>query len=190
MGMGGVLAAMSDVLQAPWLVIWTFLAAVLSLWVIRNFIGSTLGKGTIAIRDDEIAAELMTVDSRRLKVIVFMLGCGLAGVAGGLHGHLIGFINPSSYFILQSTLVLVMVYLGGMGSISGSVISAIGLTVALELMRPLGVVRWVLIPLFLILLMRFSPSGLLGDRELIDLWPGLRARLRRFRRAPGAAGDA
>jgi branched-chain amino acid transport system permease protein len=189
MGMGGVLKAMTDVVQAPWLVIWTFIAAVLTIYVIRNFIGSTLGKGTIAIRDDEIAAEVMTVNSRRMKVVVFMLGCGLAGVAGGLHGHLIGFINPSSYFILQSTLVMVMVYLGGMGSLSGSVISAIGFTVTLELMRPLGVVRWVLVPLFLILLMRFRPSGLLGDRELIDVWPQVRDTLRRRRPAQETAGD-
>ena len=117
MGMGGVLRVMGDTLDAPWLLIWTFLAVVLTLWIIRNFTASTLGKGVVAIRDDEIAAELMTVNTRRLKVAAFMLGCGLAGVAGGLHAHLVGFINPSSYFLLQSTLILVMVYLGGIGSL-------------------------------------------------------------------------
>lgn len=174
MGMGSVLGSMSSVVDAPWLMIWTFVAVVVTLVVLRNLVGSTLGKGTIAVRDDEIAAEVMTVDTRRLKVAVFMLGCGLAGVAGGLHGHLVGFINPSSYFLLQSTLILVMVYLGGMGSLTGSVISAVAFTLLLELLRPLGVVRWVLVPLVLIVMMRYRPTGLMGSRELTDVFPSLR----------------
>jgi len=160
--------------DAPWLLIWTFVAALFTIYVIRNFVTSTVGKGVVAIRDDEIAAELMTVDTRWLKVAAFMLACGLAGVAGGLHAHLLGFVNPSSYFILQSTLVLVMVYLGGMGSLSGSVISAIGFTLLLEWLRPLGLYRWVVTPLLLILLMLFRPSGIMGDRELPDIFPWLR----------------
>ncbi len=148
------------------------------MYVIRNFVTSTIGKGVVAIRDDEIAAELMTVNTQRLKVAAFMLGCGLAGVAGGLHAHLLGFINPGSYFILQSTLVLVMVYLGGMGSLSGSIISAIGFTLMLEWLRPLGNYRWVVVPLLLILLMLFRPTGILGDRELPDIFPRLRKYFR------------
>jgi len=180
MGMGSVISAMNRILPAPWLMIWTLLASILTLYVIHNFVNSTLGKGVVAIRDDEIAAEVMTVDTRRLKMIVFLLGCGLAGVAGGLHAHLLGFINPASYFILQSVMVLVMVYLGGMGSLSGSVVSAIGFTLLLEFLRPMGVVRWVAIPLLLILLMLFRPTGLMGDRELPDVFP----RLRRYFPSP------
>jgi branched-chain amino acid transport system permease protein len=103
-----------------------------------------------------------------------MLGCGLAGIAGGLHGHLIGFVNPSSYFLLQSTLILVMVYLGGIGSLSGSIISAIGFTMLLEVLRPFDLLRWVITPLLLILIMLFRPSGIMGDRELFDVFPWLR----------------
>ena len=174
MGMGSVNRVMTGVVDAPWLLIWTFVAALFTIYVIRNFVTSTVGKGVVAIRDDEIAAELMTVDTRWLKVAAFMLACGLAGVAGGLHAHLLGFVNPSSYFILQSTLVLVMVYLGGMGSLSGSVISAVGFTLLLEWLRPLGLYRWVVTPLLLILLMLFRPSGIMGDRELPDVFPWLR----------------
>lgn len=174
MGMGGVISAMARLVEAPWLMIWTFVATVLTVYIIHNFVNSTVGKGVVAIREDEIASEVMTVNTRRLKVIVFMLGCGLAGVAGGLHAHLLGFINPSSYFILQSVMVLVMVYLGGMGSLSGSIISAIGFTLLLELLRPLGVVRWVAIAFLLILLMLFRPTGLMGDKELPDVFPRLR----------------
>ena len=176
MGMGGVLRQMTGTLDAPWLLIWTFLAVVLTLFVLRNFVTSTAGKGIVAIRDDEIAAEMMTVNTRWLKMAAFMLGCGLAGLAGGLHAHLLGFINPSSYFLLQSTLILVMVYLGGVGSLSGSVLSAIGFTLLLEVLRPLDLFRWVLTPLLLILLMLYRPSGLMGDRELWQVFP----RLRRF----------
>jgi branched-chain amino acid transport system permease protein len=174
LGMGRVTSAMDAVLDAPWVMIWTFIVALLTIYIIRNFVTSTLGKGVIAIREDEIASELMTVNTRRLKVIAFMLGCGLAGAAGGLHGHEIAFINPDSYFIFQSTIMLVYVYMGGMGSISGSVISAIGLTVALELLRPLGLYRWVAVPLLLILLMLFRPTGIMGNKELHDIFPFLR----------------
>jgi len=174
MGMGKVTNSMGDVINLPWVMLWTFLTVVLTIMVVRNFVSSTMGKGIVAIREDEIASELMTVDTRRLKVITFMLGCGLAGLAGGLHGHTISFINPSSYFILQSTIMLVMVYLGGMGSISGSVISAVGFTILLELLKPLDVLRWVAIPLLLILLMLFRPTGIMGNRELPDVFPWLR----------------
>ena len=174
MGMGGVMRVMSDVIDLPWLLIWTFLGVMLTIIIIRNFVTSTIGKSVVAIRDDEIAAEVMTVNTRRLKVVAFMLGCGLAGVAGGLHAHLLGFINPSSYFLLQSTLILVMVYLGGIGSISGSVISAIAFTLLLEILRPLDLFRWVFTPLLLIFLMLFRPNGIMGDRELIDVFPKLR----------------
>lgn len=174
MGMGAVNRVMTGVVDVPWLLIWTFAAVLFTIFVIRNFVTSTLGKGVVAIREDEIAAELMTVNTRRLKVAAFMLACGLAGVAGGLHAHLLGFINPSSYFILQSTQILVMVYLGGIGSLSGSVISAVGFTLLLEVLRPLGIYRWVLTPLLLILLMLFRPNGIMGDRELPDVFPRLR----------------
>lgn len=174
LGMGSVVNTMEDVADLPWLLIWTFIAAVTGVALIHNLVHSTLGKGIVGIRDDEIAASVMGVNTRKMKVTAFMLGCGLAGVAGGLHAHLLGYINPQSYFILQSTLVLVMVYLGGMGSLSGSVISAIGFTLLLEWTREYGLMRWMVIPLVLILLMRFRPTGLMGDRELPDVVPGLR----------------
>jgi branched-chain amino acid transport system permease protein len=137
-------------------------------------VNSTFGKSIVAIREDEIAAELMTVNTRRVKVVAFLLSCGLAGVAGGLFAHVLGFINPAGFGILKSTEVLVMVYLGGMGSIAGSVLSAAGFTLLLEAMRPLQVFRWVLIPLILIVLMRYRPTGLMGAKELTEVFPRLR----------------
>jgi branched-chain amino acid transport system permease protein len=174
MGMGKVVNAMGDTLDLPWVMLWTFIVALLTIYIVSNFVSSIFGKGIVAVRDDEIAAELMTVNTRRVKVVTFLLGCGLAGIAGGLHAHAIGYINPSSYFIMQSVNIMVMVYLGGMSSISGSVISAIGFTILLELLRPLELFRWVVTPLLLILLMLFRPSGIMGSRELTDIFPALR----------------
>jgi branched-chain amino acid transport system permease protein len=175
-GMKRVMNNMADVFDAPWLLIWTFIGMVVTVLIIRNFVSSTFGKGVEAIREDEIAAELMSVNTRRIKVIAFMLSCGLAGLAGGLFAHWPGgYVNPGTFTILKSTEVMVMVYLGGMGSISGSIISAVGFTFLLELLRDLGVFKWVVIPLLLVILMLFRPSGILGNKELTDVFPRLRA---------------
>jgi branched-chain amino acid transport system permease protein len=117
----------------------------------------------------------MSVNTRRMKIVAFMLSSGLAGIAGGLFAHVLGYINPGSFTIMKSTEVLIMVYLGGMGSLSGSVLSAVLLTLALEALRPLQLVKWVVLPLLLILLMIFRPEGIMGHRELGDVFPKLRS---------------
>ena len=175
MGMKKVVDAMTEVADLPWMMIWVMIGTVFTLLVIRRFVSSTYGKGIVAIRDDEIAAELMSVNTRRLKMVAFMLSSGLAGLAGGLFAHILGYINPGSFTIMKSTECLVMVYLGGMGSLSGSVLSAVGFTLLLELLRPLELIKWVVVPFMLILLMLFRPEGLMGSRELSDLFPRLRA---------------
>jgi len=177
MGTSRVVKVMEGILQIPWTMIFIFIAAILTIFLIHNFTKSTLGKSVIAIREDEIASELMTISTRRVKVTAFMLSCGLAGLAGGLYAHVIGYINPGGFTILKSAEIMVMVYLGGMGSISGSVISAGGFTVALELLKPLGLYRWVLMPLLLIAIMIFRPTGLMGNRELTDVFPKLKSFL-------------
>jgi branched-chain amino acid transport system permease protein len=175
MGMKKVVDAMTEVADLPWMMIWVMIGTVFTLLVIRRFVSSTYGKGIVAIRDDEIAAELMSVNTRHLKMVAFMLSSGLAGLAGGLFAHILGYINPGSFTIMKSTECLVMVYLGGMGSLSGSVLSAVGFTLLLELLRPLELIKWVVVPFMLILLMLFRPEGLMGSRELSDLFPRLRA---------------
>jgi len=177
-GMKRVMNSMDDVFSAPWLLIWTFIGIIVTILIIRNFMSSTLGKGVEAIREDEIAAELMSVNTRRVKLIAFMISCGLAGLGGGLFAHGPGgYINPGTFTILKSTEVMVMVYLGGMGSISGSIISAIGFTLMLEVLRPLGMYKWVVIPLLLVVMMLRRPTGILGNKELTDVFPKLRAIL-------------
>jgi branched-chain amino acid transport system permease protein len=174
MGMGRVVNGMREVADIPWMMIWTWIFTFLTILLIKRFVSSTYGKGIIAIREDEIAAEIMGVNTRRAKMIAFMLSSGLAGMAGGLFAHILGYINPGSFTIMKSTEALVMVYLGGMGSLSGSVLSAVLFTVILEVLRPLQLYKWVVVPLILILLMLFRTEGLLGHRELTDVFPRLK----------------
>jgi len=150
---------------------WTFFWTVLTVWVIRNFIYSNYGRGVLSIREDEIASDLMSVNTRQVKMLTFIISSFFAGVAGGLFAHLLQFINPAMFDIIKSTDILIMVYLGGIGSIAGSILGATVYTVLLELLRPLEVWRMVIMPLILILLMIFRPRGIMGLREMTIFIP-------------------
>ena len=174
MGMKSVMNGMADVIDVPWILIWGLVFAVLSVLSIYYLMNSTLGKGISAVRYDEISAEIMSVNTNNMKLIAFTFSSFLAGIAGGLFAHLLGFINPSSFGIMKSTESLVMVFLGGMGSLSGSVLSAIVFTILLELLRPAQIWKWVIIPLILILIMEFHPEGIMGSKELPQVFPWLK----------------
>ncbi|MBI4642265.1 MAG: branched-chain amino acid ABC transporter permease [Deltaproteobacteria bacterium] len=149
-----------------WVVAWVMI----TLLVLRRVVYSNFGRGITAIREDEVAANLTGVHTRRLKLYAFLISAFFAGVAGGLFAHLLQFINPRSFSILKSTDMLVMVYLGGVGSLAGSLLGATIFTVLMEVLRPLGLWRWVVGPLLLVLLMIFRPRGIMGFRE----WKWLR----------------
>jgi branched-chain amino acid transport system permease protein len=141
----------------------------------RHLANSTHGRALFAIRDDEVAAEALGVDTTTYKVLAFVLGAFFAGVAGGLFAHFLSYLNPNSFTFIKSIEVIAMVVLGGMGSISGAVIAAIVLTVLPEVLRPVKEYRMVLYSLMLIVLMITRPQGLMGSRELS--WPAwLKAR--------------
>jgi branched-chain amino acid transport system permease protein len=180
MGMKKVMNAMRDTVDLPWMVIWVFVFTILTIWILRRYNSSTFGKGVSAICQDEVAAEIMSVNTNKIKAITFMLSSGLAGIAGGLFAYIIGYVNPGSFNILKSTEVLVMVYLGGMASLSGAVMSAMFFTILLELLRPLQIFKWVIIPLILIIVMQFRPEGIMGNRELSDVFPWMK-RFYRFK---------
>ncbi len=152
----------------PWVFFWT----VLSVWVIRNFVYSNYGRGVLSIREDEIASDLMSVNTRQVKLLTFVISSFFAGVAGALFAHLLQFISPRVFDILKSTDILIMVYLGGIGSIAGSILGATIYTVLLEILRPLGYYRMVLMPLLLIFLMLYRPRGIMGLREFRWFIPG------------------
>jgi len=163
-------------------VFWVGLGVVAVILLARHLAHSTHGRALFAIRDDEIAAEALGVDTTRYKVMAFVLGAFFAGVAGGLFAHFLSYLNPNSFTFIKSIEVIAMVVLGGMGSISGSVLAAILLTLLPELLRPVKEYRMVLYSTMLIVLMITRPQGLLGTREL-----SLRRLLGRRRPAREAA---
>ncbi len=159
---------MEKLTTLPWVCFWV----IVTVWIIRNFIYSRFGRGILAVREDEIAAELTGVNTRNVKMLAFVVSSFFAGVAGGLYAHLLQYISPGTFDIIKSTEMLVMVYLGGVGSIAGSIMGATAYTVLLEALRPLGVWRMAVMPLLLILLMIFRPRGIMGFREARWLVPG------------------
>ena len=157
---------------------WVFGSAVLVIVLARRIATSTHGRALFAIRDDEVAAEALGVDTTRYKVLAFVLGAFFAGVAGGLFAHFLSYLNPSSFTFLKSIEVIAMVVLGGMGSISGAVLAAIVLTLLPEALRSFSEFRMPIYALALILMMILRPQGLLGLREIWEL-PWIRTRFTR-----------
>ncbi len=145
---------------------WVFIWTILALFVIQRYVSSTMGKATSAVRDNESAAEVMTVDTRKVKIVAFLTNAFWAGIAGGLYAHMMGYINPGNFGIVMSVEVLAMLYLGGLNSITGSVVGAVFYRLLSEVLRPLGLYKWVVIPVLLILIMIYRPFGLLGFQEL------------------------
>jgi branched-chain amino acid transport system permease protein len=141
---------------------WTWAVAFLSIYCIASLINSTYGRGFLAVRDDEIAAEAMGVNTTRYKVTAFVVGAFFAGLAGALYAHFIGYVTPEGFSFLRSVDVVVMVILGGMGSTAGVTVAAIGLTFLNEALREAEQYRMVAFALLLILLMITRPQGLLG----------------------------
>lgn len=138
---------------------------VLAIIIIRNYIFSNFGRASIAIRENEIAAQSMGINTTRYKIMSFVVGSFFAGVAGALYAHRIMFIEPNLFDQTASTNYLIYLYAGGMASISGSIISAFVLTLAPEILRFLGNWRYVIYPLILIIIMLKRQNGLLGGRE-------------------------
>jgi branched-chain amino acid transport system permease protein len=143
-----------------------FLWTVLCVWSIDNFVRSTIGKALNAVRDNEMAAAAMTVDTRRTKVVAFLFGAFWAGVAGGLFAHVMRYVNPGNFGIQNLAEVLAMVYFGGLNSVYGSIVGAVSISLLGEALRPLEIFKWIIIPLLLILVMIFRPTGLIAFRDL------------------------
>ena len=144
---------------------YVFFVAVVVIFISFTFGTSRHGRAVIAIREDEIAAEASGINTTYYKLLAFILAAFIAGVAGGLYAHQIGIIDPSKFDFNRSTEILVMVVLGGMGSITGSIISAAVLTLLPEALRDFASYRMLLYSIVLICVMLFRPTGLLGRSE-------------------------
>ena len=155
------LSSQPDYATLPAVFLWT----VTCVWIINNFVRSILGKALNAVRDDELAADAMTVNTRRTKIVAFLFAAFWAGVAGGLFAHVLRYVNPATFGLQKLAEVLAMVYFGGLNSVYGSIVGAVSLNLLGEALRPLELWKWIIIPLMLILVMIFRPTGLIAFRE-------------------------
>jgi branched-chain amino acid transport system permease protein len=155
------LSSQPDYASLPTVFLWT----VACVWIINNFVRSTLGKALNAVRDDEMAANAMTVNTRRTKIVAFLFAAFWAGVAGGLFAHVLRYVNPGTFSLQKLAEVLAMVYFGGLNSVYGSIVGAVSLSLLSEALRPLEILKWIIIPLFLILVMIYRPTGLISFKE-------------------------
>jgi branched-chain amino acid transport system permease protein len=157
---------------------WTFAFAALTVYVVVNLVRSTYGRGFLAVRDDEIAAEAMGINTTKYKVLAFVIGAFFAGIAGGLYAHFKQFIHPEGFNFMKSVDVVVMVILGGMGNTAGVCFAAALLTILPEWLRTVSRYEWlpdwlrlvaenrmILYSLLLIVFMITRPQGLFGQWE-------------------------
>jgi branched-chain amino acid transport system permease protein len=170
---------------------WVFFFAGITIIISNRLVNSSVGRAFLAVREDEIAAEAMGVDATRYKVKAFIVGSALAGVAGGLFAHYTpAYLNPTMFTFIRSFEVVAMVVLGGLGSITGSILAAIILTILPEGLRvvkewvPASAPemlrrdpRMVIYSIMLIVLMLTRPQGLFGRRELWDYLPKRKDRV-------------
>ena len=156
-GLGG----QPDWAGLPTVFVWT----VVCVWTINNFVRSTVGKALNAVRDGELAASAMTINTRRTKMMAFLFAAFWAGIAGGLFAHVLSYVNPGTFDLKKLAEVLAMVYFGGLNSVVGSIVGAVSYNLLSEVLRPLELFKWIIIPVLLILVMVFRPTGLIAFRE-------------------------
>jgi len=149
--------------------IYVWLVVVLSIVLVTFVQSSRFGRALKAIREDEIAAEAMGINTTRYKIQAFALGSFLAGVGGALYAHFLSYINPSDFGFLKSVDILSMVVLGGLGSVPGTVIGSSVLASAPEFLRFMAQYRMLVYGALLVFLMVFRPNGLLGGVNFTEL---------------------
>jgi len=145
---------------------WLFVFMVGTILLITNFLNSTHGRACIAIREDEIAADAMGINTTKYKVTAFVIGAFCAGIAGALYASYFYFLKPNIFDFLKSVNVLVIVVLGGLGSITGSILAAILLEIVSTLLQSFSDLRMVIYAVLLVVIMIFRPQGLMGSKEI------------------------
>ena len=181
---------------------WVYFFAGLTILISHRLVMSSVGRAFLAVREDQIAAEAMGVDTTKYKVKAFVIGSALAGVAGALYGSFLMYLNPGMFTFVKSFEVVAMVVLGGLGSITGSVLAAIILTILPEGLRYVKDIvpadapemlkrdpRMVIYSIMLIVLMLTRPQGLFGRREIWEFLPKRKDSVPKEGRDQGDAGD-
>jgi branched-chain amino acid transport system permease protein len=141
---------------------WLFFMVVATIVLMKNFINSKSGRACISIREDEIAAEAMGINTTFYKVLAFAIGAFFAGIAGSLYAGYLTFINPDAFGFMKSIDILVIVVFGGMGSIAGSVLGAIVLSFISIALQNIPELRMVIYSVILFIIMVYRPQGIMG----------------------------
>ncbi len=154
--------------------VWIGGLAIITIVVVYNIVHSDVGRALISIREDELAAEAMGINTTRYKVLAFVISSAFAGIAGALFGHFRQFLHTNDFQFIRSIEIIIMIVLGGMGSITGSVLGAIVITILPELLRKLPgdlySYRLVIYSALLIVIMLTRPQGVMGSREFGIPW--------------------
>lgn len=146
-----------------WPVIFAFVVVITIL--VLNFLRSSMGRQVIAVREDEIAAEAMGVNVTKMKVLIFVMGAIISSIAGSLYVGYIGTVVPKDFTIMKSIDYLIIAVLGGLGSITGTILAAVALGILNMFLQNISNLRMIIYSLTLILVMIFRPGGLLGTKE-------------------------
>jgi branched-chain amino acid transport system permease protein len=160
---------------------WVYLLVVITVATVWNLVRSSYGRAFIAIRENEIAAQAMGIDVTRHKVLAFVIGAMFAGMAGCLFGHYTMYLHTNSFTFVKSFEIIIMIAIGGLGSIEGAILGAVLLTVLPEAFRGFESYRMIIYSLALILIMIYRPQGILGQNSFL--------KKRRAKASAGPIGD-
>lgn len=141
---------------------------VITTILILNLIDSRVGRAFLAIRENEVAAEAMGINSTRYKVLAFTVSAFFAGIAGALYAHEVRFISPESFMAAESSTILAMVVVGGIGHLPGSILGAIALTIIPEFLRSVGDIRLVIYGAAIVAIIIFAPEGFGGLLDRVN----------------------
>jgi branched-chain amino acid transport system permease protein len=175
---------------------WVCLFLVITLLVLRNLLHSSHGRAIVSVREDEIAAKAMGINIASQKTLAFVLGSLFAGIAGALYAHINGFLHPNTFNFIKSFDPMIIIVLGGLGSLTGTVFGAFAWALILEgvlrVVLPQGFETWrfVVYPLLLIIMMLLRPAGIFGTFEvpfLRQVLPPLRKSADKITPEPAAA---
>jgi branched-chain amino acid transport system permease protein len=175
---------------------WVFLFLVITLVVLRNLLHSSHGRAIVSVREDEIAAKAMGINVGSQKTLAFVLGSLFAGIGGALYAHINGFLHPNTFNFISSFNPMIIVVMGGLGSLTGTVFAAFAWALILEgvlrVVLPQGFETWrfVVYPLMLLIMMLLRPAGLFGSFEvpfLRQVLPPLRKPAEKTTPEPAAA---
>lgn len=143
-----------------------YILALFTIFISYRLINSRLGRGLIAIKDDEIAAEAMGINPTFLKIMAFVLGAAIAGLAGGVFASFIHYVNPDNFTYMESVVILTMVVLGGVGSIPGVIVGATVLAILPEALRGISTYRYAIYGILLVMMMIVRPQGIISAASL------------------------